>query len=65
MTAAVPPAMALGRTGALKILHVLDHSIALHSGYAFRTAAILQQQRALGWDTFHLTRAKHALACPA
>jgi PEP-CTERM/exosortase A-associated glycosyltransferase len=38
-----------------RILHVLDHSIPLHSGYTFRSAAILREQRALGWDTFHLT----------
>ena len=39
----------------MKVLHVLDHSIPLHSGYTFRTAAILREQRALGWQTFHLT----------
>lgn len=38
-----------------RILHVLDHSIPLHSGYTFRSAAILREQRALGWDTYHLT----------
>ena len=42
----------------MRILHVLDHSLPLHSGYTFRTAAILAQQRALGWDTLHLTGAK-------
>lgn len=42
----------------LRILHVLDHSLPLHSGYTFRTLAILGQQRALGWDTFHLTGPK-------
>lgn len=41
-----------------KILHVLDHSIPLHSGYTFRTRNILQQQRARGWQTVHLTSAK-------
>jgi PEP-CTERM/exosortase A-associated glycosyltransferase len=40
------------------VLHVLDHSIPLHSGYTFRTRAILQQQRALGWETFHITSPK-------
>jgi PEP-CTERM/exosortase A-associated glycosyltransferase len=39
----------------MRILHILDHSIPLHSGYTFRTAAILREQRALGWETFHLT----------
>jgi PEP-CTERM/exosortase A-associated glycosyltransferase len=42
----------------LRVLHVLDHSIPLHSGYTFRTRSILQQQRALGWQTFHLTSPK-------
>ena len=42
----------------LRILHVLDHSLPLHSGYTFRTLAILDQQRALGWETFHLTGPK-------
>lgn len=44
---------------ALKTLHILDHSIPLHSGYTFRTRAILEQQRALSWQTFHVTSAKH------
>ncbi|NKB21341.1 MAG: glycosyltransferase, exosortase A system-associated [Alphaproteobacteria bacterium] len=43
----------------MRILHVLDHSIPLQSGYSFRTLAILKQQRALGWETFHLTSPKH------
>jgi PEP-CTERM/exosortase A-associated glycosyltransferase len=43
----------------MKILHILDHSIPLHSGYTFRTRAILEQQRALGWETAHLTSIKH------
>ena len=42
----------------LKILHVLDHSIPLHSGYTFRTLSILREQRRLGWDTLHLTTPK-------
>jgi hypothetical protein len=43
----------------MKILHILDHSIPLHSGYTFRTKAILEQQRKLGWETFHVTSPKH------
>ena len=42
----------------MRILHILDHSIPLHSGYTFRTLAILKEQRALGWNTFHLTGSK-------
>jgi len=43
----------------MKILHILDHSIPLHSGYSFRTKAILEQQRKLGWETYHVTSCKH------
>lgn len=43
----------------LRILHILDHSIPLHSGYTFRTLGILREQRALGWETFHMTTPKH------
>lgn len=39
----------------MRILHVLDHSLPLQSGYAFRTASILREQRGLGWETMHLT----------
>jgi len=42
----------------MRILHVLDHSIPLHSGYTFRTASLLREQRALGWETFHITSPK-------
>ncbi len=43
----------------MKILHVLDHSIPLHSGYTFRTLALLREQRRMGWETHHLTSPKH------
>ena len=43
----------------LRVLHVLDHSIPLHSGYTFRTLAILREQRKLGWQTFQITSPKH------
>lgn len=42
----------------MRILHILDHSIPLHSGYTFRTRNILNQQRARGWETFHVTSPK-------
>ncbi len=42
----------------IRTLHVLDHSIPLHSGYTFRTVALLREQRALGWETFHVTSPK-------
>jgi PEP-CTERM/exosortase A-associated glycosyltransferase len=43
----------------MHILHVLDHSIPLQSGYTFRTRAILEEQRALDWKTTQVTGPKH------
>src|SRR6476620_1445860 len=43
----------------MRILHVLDHSLPLHSGYSFRTIAILREQRRLGWETRQLTTPRH------
>ena len=42
----------------MRILHVLDHSLPLHSGYTFRTLAILRESIALGWETVQLTSPK-------
>ncbi|GAB4468849.1 MAG: hypothetical protein OHK0044_10590 [Burkholderiaceae bacterium] len=42
----------------MRILHILDHSLPHHSGYTFRTLAILREQRALGWQTVQLTTPK-------
>lgn len=44
----------------MKVLHVFDHTIPLHSGYTFRSLALLRGQRALGWETFHLSSPKHS-----
>lgn len=51
----------------VRVLHVLDHSIPLHSGYTFRTLNLLREQRKLGWETFHITSPKHGqgLTAPA
>ncbi len=49
----------------MRVLHVLDHSIPLHSGYTFRTAALLREQRARGWQTFHLTSPKQGTTVQA
>ena len=46
----------------MRILHVLDHSLPVQSGYAFRSDSILREQRALGWETFHLTSPKQGPA---
>ena len=43
----------------MRILHVFDHSIPLHSGYTFRSFQILSEQRKLGYDTLHVTSIKH------
>ncbi len=42
----------------MRVLHILDHSIPLHSGYTFRTRNLLLGQRALGWHTAHVTGTK-------
>ena len=42
----------------MRIFHIFDHSIPLHSGYTFRSIALLREQRALGWETCHLTSPK-------
>jgi PEP-CTERM/exosortase A-associated glycosyltransferase len=42
----------------VRVLHILDHSIPLHSGYTFRTLSLLREQRRLGWETHHLTSPK-------
>jgi PEP-CTERM/exosortase A-associated glycosyltransferase len=39
----------------MRILHVLDHSLPLHSGYTFRTRAILKAQIARGWTVAGVT----------
>lgn len=46
----------------VRILHILDHSIPLHSGYTFRTRSILREQHRRGWETVHLTSAKQGPA---
>ncbi|KKC27456.1 TIGR04063 family PEP-CTERM/XrtA system glycosyltransferase [Sphingomonas sp. SRS2] len=39
----------------MKILHILDHSLPIHSGYTFRTRAILKSQIAMGWEVMGVT----------
>ncbi|KIH75380.1 PEP-CTERM/exosortase A-associated glycosyltransferase, Daro_2409 family [Geoalkalibacter ferrihydriticus] len=43
----------------MKILHVLDHSLPLHSGYTFRSQSIFRAQRARGWQPVVVTAPKH------
>jgi PEP-CTERM/exosortase A-associated glycosyltransferase len=42
----------------VRILHLLDHSLPLQSGYSFRTIGILAAQRKRGWDTVQMTTPK-------
>jgi glycogen synthase len=49
----------------LRILHVLDHSLPLHSGYTFRTRAIMKAQVGAGWDVAGITGARHTADGPA
>ena len=44
-----------------RILHVLDHSLPLHSGYTFRTRAILKAQQGLGLEVRGITGQRHNL----
>ena len=48
-----------------RILHVLDHSLPLHSGYTFRTRAILRAQMAKGWEVRGITGLRHSAPGPA
>jgi PEP-CTERM/exosortase A-associated glycosyltransferase len=44
-----------------RILHVLDHSLPLHSGYTFRTRAILKAQEGHGLEVRGITGQRHNL----
>jgi PEP-CTERM/exosortase A-associated glycosyltransferase len=44
----------------IKVLHILDHSLPLHSGYTFRTRSILVIQNRMGIRTAMVTSCKHA-----
>ena len=43
-----------------RILHVLDHSLPLHSGYTFRTRAILKAKLAQGHEFRAITGPRHS-----
>ncbi|RYY29004.1 MAG: glycosyltransferase, exosortase A system-associated [Sphingomonadales bacterium] len=43
----------------MRILHILDHGLPLHSGYTFRTRALLKAQIARGWDVAAVTGPRH------
>jgi glycogen(starch) synthase len=45
----------------MRILHVLDHSLPQHSGYTFRTRAIVTAQKAKGLEVACLTGARQVM----
>ena len=47
-----------------RILHILDHSLPLHSGYTFRTRAILKAQQGAGLEVRGLTSPRHTADGP-
>lgn len=44
----------------MRVLHILDHSAPLQSGYVSRTLGILRAQRELGYDPVCLTTPRHS-----
>jgi len=49
----------------MRVLHILDHGLPMHSGYTFRTRAIVKAQQSLGWDVRCLTGPRHSAPGPA
>ncbi|CAN5198750.1 hypothetical protein BH09PSE3_BH09PSE3_01460 [soil metagenome] len=49
----------------MRILHILDHSLPLHSGYTFRTRAIMKAQAANGWTVRGVTGTRQEDDAPA
>lgn len=47
-----------------RVLHVLDHSLPLHSGYTFRTRAILTAQQRAGLEVRGITGLRHSAPGP-
>ncbi|MBC2664417.1 glycosyltransferase, exosortase A system-associated [Novosphingobium flavum] len=48
----------------MRVLHVLDHSLPLHSGYTFRSRAIITAQQASGLEVRGITGLRHGKAGP-
>ncbi len=48
-----------------RVLHVLDHSLPMHSGYTFRTRAILKAQAAMGLEVRGVTGQRHTAPMPS
>ena len=39
----------------MRVVHILDHSLPVQSGYTYRTLGVLREQGSRGWDTLQLT----------
>ncbi len=48
-----------------RVLHILDHSLPMHSGYTFRTRAILKAQQAAGFEVRGITGQRHTAEGPS
>lgn len=48
-----------GTTRSLKILHILDHSAPLQSGYVFRSQSIFREQVKRGWQPVAVSSPRH------
>lgn len=48
----------------MRILHILDHSLPIQSGYTFRTRAIMKAQIEQGWAVAGLTGPRYNAAAP-
>ncbi|MEQ8230816.1 MAG: glycosyltransferase, exosortase A system-associated [Gammaproteobacteria bacterium] len=49
----------------MKVLHILDHGLPLHSGYTFRSCALIDGQRDLGWEPVLMTGPKQGASAAA
>jgi PEP-CTERM/exosortase A-associated glycosyltransferase len=49
----------------MRVLHILDHGLPMHSGYTFRTRAIVAAQQAKGWEVACVTGQRHSAPGPA
>ena len=47
-----------------RVLHILDHSLPLHSGYTFRTRAIMRAQATTGLEVRGITGIRHSADGP-
>ena len=61
----IDPATLPASARPLRVLHVFDHSLPLHSGYTFRSRAILKAQIAAGMEVRGVTGTRHSAPGPS